>query len=324
MSTSRLNNAKVRSEFYKGIATSPFRAMAGGMALLPKGVVGASADYSFANRPPKATKREGSYDLKRMTAEKVTITNEEWISGTSVPKRDYRRDETGTIARQFGGLGNVFSQHLWDLCIDVVNKGTTAASSGGYDAYDGKTLFSATHQTGKSGVQKNLLTNSEVATLDVGTATSPTPEEAAEALMDVIAYMQSYLDYEGYPLQEDARNFMVLCKPAMSSKFRTAIKANNLSGGENSPVAVANADGFTITLAASARLTTAAAAFAVFRTDGVGERALIVQEEQPVELMIFDESSDHYKTTGEFGGIAEWSGGAGIGEPLNCALATFS
>src|SRR5690606_6427752 len=120
----------------------------------------------------------------------------------------------------------------------LVNGGEASANLG----YNGQPLFSASHVSGNSGTQTNLLTESEVSTLNVGTAASPTPEEAAEALMDVLGYMQSYLDYEGQPLQEDARGFLVVCKPKMSGKLRTAIKANNLAGGENSPIAVANMD----------------------------------------------------------------------------------
>lgn len=324
MSTSKLNKPKVRSEFYKSITINPYIDMAGRMALLPTGVIGDSADYAFANRPDAPRKREGAYAFRDMTAEKVTIKNSEFVSGTQVRKRDLRRDETGTIQRHFGGLGRVFAQHIFNLAIDVVNAGETAASSGGFDGYDGQPLFSASHATGQSGTQINLLTNTQVPTLDVVTPTSPTPEEAAEALMDVIAYMHSYKDHAGQGLQEDAREFLVLCKPRMSGKLRTAIKANNLAGGENSPVAVANADGFNIMLAQSARLTIADAAFVVFVADRVGERGIIVQEEQPVELNIFDESSDKYKETGQYAAIAEWAGGHGIGEPLNVAKATFS
>lgn len=324
MSTSKLNKPKVRSEFYKAITVNPFIAAADRMALLPKGVIGDSADYAFANRPDAPQKREGAYSFKAMSADSVTIRNSEFVSGVTVRKRDLRRDETGTIRKQFGGLGRVFAQHIFNLAIDVVNAGETAAASGGFDGYDGQPLFSASHVHGNSGTQKNLLTNSDVATLDVGTATSPTPEEAAEALMDVIAYMQSYLDHAGQGLMEDARSFTVLCKPKMSGKFRTAIKANNLAGGENSPVAVANADGFNIMLVQSARLTIADAAFVVMVSDREGERATIVQEEQPVELNILDESSDEYKKTGKYGAIGEWAGGHGIGEPLCAAKATFS
>lgn len=324
MSTSKLNKPKVRSEFYKSITVNPFVAMASRMALLPTGVIGDSADYAFANRPDAPRKREGAYNFKDMTAEKVTIRNSEFVSGVTVRKRDLRRDETGTIQKQFGGLGRVFAQHIFNLGIDVVNAGETAASSGGFDGYDGVPLFSASHVTGESGTQTNLLTNSQVGSLDVVAPTSPTPEEAAEALMDVIAYMHSYKDHAGQGLQEDAREFLVLCKPRMSGKLRTAIKANNLSGGENSPVAVANADGFNIMLASSARLSIADAAFCVFVSDRVGERGLIIQEEQPVELNILDESSDEYKKTGHYSAIAEWAGGHGIGEPLNGVKATFS
>lgn len=324
MSTSKLNKPKVRSEFYKSLTVSPYVAMASRMALLPTGVIGDSADYAFANRPDAPRKREGAYSFKDLTADKVTIRNSEFVSGVSVRKRDYRRDETGTIQKQFGGLGRVFAQHIFNLAVDVVNAGETAASSGGFDAYDGQPLFSASHQTGQSGTQVNLLTQSQVGTLNVATATSPSPEETAEALMDVIAYMHGYKDHAGQGLQEDAREFLVLCKPQLSGKFRTAIKANNLAGGENSPVAVANADGFNIMLASSARLTIDDAAFCVFVTDRVGERALIVQEEQAVELNILDESSEEYIKSGKYGAIAEWAGGHGIGEPLNAVKATFS
>ncbi len=215
---------------------------------------------------------------------------------------DARRRHGGPAAGQTGQLrqriraGATRAQAHWNkLLTQLVIDGDATA------CYDTQYFFDDDHSEGSSGTLKNKLTSTEVGALNVGTATAPTADEAAKAVLGVIEYMGTWLDDQGEPLQEDIPGDYVILAPAgpIASAFREAVASKRLDTGSGSRDNVLKEAGLNLEVRSSGRLTgnTAGAqalnvCFFVFNKNGIAP-PFIRQSEVGLQVKALAEGSDH-------------------------------
>ena len=243
-------------------------------------------EYKWLGMVPQMREWIGGKNATGLKSNGITVVNK-WFEATlPIALDDLRRDKTGQIDMRIRDLAKRALTH-WKYLMSLLITNGTGNTNG--LCYDGQFFFDDDHLEGASGTQKNLLAAGDVATLNVGTATAPTPAEAAAAILGVIAYMMGIKDNQGEPINDGAESFLVMTSPALMGPFRTALSAELLASGVSN--VLVNQSDLKIELAINARLAYTTQ-FAVFRTDAPA-KPLIQQEETPVEIKILGEDSDH-------------------------------
>lgn len=316
MSTSKLNRSTVSSAFFQGLEADPTRPWVDAIARRAPSDTKAEV-YAMLGAVPRKQERNGDVPVTQATAYDFEIRNKEWESALEISRADAERDQTGMWDTRVGEMGTSYSVEDWEYLVTLMNAGESTT------AYDEQNFFSATHSLGKSGTQINLLTNTQVASLDITTATAPTPEEFARSIVDVIGYMHGYRDSSGRLMNRNARSFMVVCNTVMAGSGLIAATANNLQSGQTNYVTGIQQAGYNIQVVADADWSDADA-FGVFRTDSPSRKPFIVQEEVPVDTEVFGPGSEYYRLNHKALVTAYSRGNYGVGEPLSAAKATFS
>jgi len=246
----------------------------------------------------------------------ITVVNKTFEASLEVLVDEIRRDKTGQVNMRINELADRATEHWAKLLTTLIENGN--GSSSGL-CYDGQYFFDDDHSEGASGAQKNILTASEVATLNVGTAASPTPAEMQLCILDAIAYMMGYLDDQGEPMNAEAREFLVLCpKGKIFASALTAVTQPVISSSTNPLMNT----GFKITAACNPR-STWTTDFALFRTDAE-TRAFIRQEEVPTKMEAIAEGSEEEIKNGRHIYVAKAVRNVGFGLWQRAARCTLS
>lgn len=247
------------------------------------------------------------------------IRNRAYEGTIEIAERDLTRDATGMLqARLNTFAADAGAEHWESLLVDLMNSGTS-----GY-AYDGVVFYSASHTWGDSGTQKNLITATEVPSANVGTATAPTPAEAANVLMETIGYMMTLKNDKGRPINGSARNFVVQVATApLFSAFSQAWNNPVLAATVSNPTLGLKQAGFNITTILTPTLTSSTAVVRVHRVDGP-VKPFIIQEEQALQVDLLGRGSDYYFDNKAIKLGVDASRGAGYGEPLYSMHLTLS
>lgn len=281
-----------------------------------------SETYRWLGQVPKVREWIGARSVQTLLTRGLTIINKKFESSLRVDLDDLRRDKTGQIMLRLGELALAAGAYHWfDLLTTLTLNGTSATSG---LAYDGQYFFDTDHAEGSSGSQKNALTSSEVASLNVGTATAPTEAEFALALFDVISWFYTLVDDRGRPMNGQAKSFAVMTPISLSGRAAAAIAKNTLvsAGGAvvDNPL---KASGWNISLIPNPGLSAWTDKFAVFRTDGQ-TKPFILQEEYGPQLKIKGAGSEFEfdYDAHEYG--VDCSRNAGYGQWQHALLATMS
>jgi phage major head subunit gpT-like protein len=248
----------------------------------------ASEEYKWLGMSPAMREWIGGRQAHGFRENGLTITNKKFEATMEVPCDWIRRDKTGQIDVRIGELARRAVEHWAKLLSTFITNGTGATS--GY-CYDGHVFFDTDHSEGDSGTQLNLLAAGQVAALNVTTPTAPTPVEAAKAILGVIGYMLTYLDDKGEPMNDGAKNFLVMTSPTLWQFLAPAVYSPLVSAGETNPLAaiMANTD-FRVAVVANSRLAYTTQ-FVVLRTDAK-TKPFIRQEEEGVTSSALAEGSD--------------------------------
>jgi len=254
---------------------------------------------------------------KGLAHEGIDITNKTYEATLEVSIDDLRRDKTGQLQIRITDLARRAQAHWAKLLSTLI---IDAAST---DCYDGQYFFDADHSEGSSGTISNDITVTEVAALNVGTAAAPTADEMASCLIGVIGHMFSFKDDQGEPLNELARQFLVMVPTTLWASTLTACSKNNLytgSGVRDNPI-ISNA--FSIIPVANPRLNAWTTQFAVFEI-GSEAKAFIRQEEVPLTVSAIAEGSEEeFKNRRHLYGV-EAVRNVGYGFWQKACLATLS
>jgi phage major head subunit gpT-like protein len=259
--------------------------------------------------------------IRELLTKGLTISNIVYEATERFGIDDMRRDKTGQIDVRIKEMAKRAAEH-WDKLLTALIVGGASAL-----CYDGDYFFGTAHSEGSSGTQANILTSSEVSTLDVGTATAPTQAEMAKAILGVIGYMLTYKDDQGEPINGDARNFLVMVAhpqiyaPAMAACSQVQLEAGSGAVQPN----VLTATPFKVDCVLNARIaaTSYTDDFWLFRTDG-DVKGFITQEEQELKMDAIAEGSELEINTRQHQYGVTAVRGAGYGMWQHAAFATLS
>lgn len=247
-----------------------------------------SETYKWLGMVPQMREWLGGRQARGFRDNGITIINKKFEATLEVLVDWLRRDKTGQLKIRIAELATRAGGHWGKLLSTLITNGTGSTSG---NCYDGQYFFDSDHSEGDSGTQLNLLTNTQVAALDVTTATAPTPVEAAKAILGVIGYMLTIKDDQGEPMNMGARNFLVMTSPTLWQFLTPGVYNPLVSSGETNPIAgiIANTD-FSVNIVANPYLSYTTQ-FAVFRTDAPA-KPFIRQQEERITMKAVAEGSE--------------------------------
>lgn len=245
-----------------------------------------SETYRWLGMAPALREWKGGRLAKSLRTNGITIENKKWEATLAIDADDARRDKTGQIQVRIDEMADRVADHPHKLLSMLITNGHNKV------CYDNQYFFDTDHSEGDSGVQKNLLTSSEIEELAVGSETAPTPAEFSIAILHVIGWMFGFKDDQGEPMNGNAREFLVQVPVTLwPSAYQAAAKdmlfaaagavaPNVLKGGDLKVDVVCNP------------LLTWTKEFGVFRTDGRA-KPFIYQVELPLQVKAVAEGSEH-------------------------------
>jgi phage major head subunit gpT-like protein len=233
-----------------------------------------SETYRWLGMVPQVREWIGRRQARPLRAQGVTIVNKTWESTIRVDADEQRRDKTGQVLVRINEMARRVATHPNSLLTSLMLAGETSA------CYDGHNFFSATHSEGDSGTQSNSIT------FDAVTPSAPTDTEMYEAIVKSIGQLLSLKDDQGEPMNEAARQFVVMVPTSFWSA--TTIALSDATRDRVNPLALGRP--YEIDWVANPRLTWTTK-FAIFRTDGE-TRPFIFQEELPVQVQALAEGSE--------------------------------
>lgn len=249
-----------------------------------------SETYKWLGMTPALREWIGGRQAKGFSENGISITNKTWEGTLKVLVDELRRDKTGQIMVRVGELARRSAELDGKLLNTLIVNGTGGDSG---LCYDGQYFFDTDHSEGASGTQINALAAAQVPTLNVVTATAPTPAEMANAILGVIAYMIGYKDDQGEPMNANARKFLVMVPVSLFQAALSAVMGTVVVGATGSfdnPIAVAKSKGFEVDVVCNPRLPWTTD-FVVFRVDGQ-TKPFILQEEEPLSISALAEGSE--------------------------------
>lgn len=234
-----------------------------------------SETYRWLGQVPAVREWVGGRKVQPLRSQGVTIVNKVWESTIRIDADEQRRDQTGQIMVRINELARRVATHPNKLLTDLMLAGLTQ------NGYDGVPFFGTSHSEGDSGTQSNSIG------VDVGTATAPTADEMQQAIVTAVAQIISFKDDQGEPLNEAAREFLVLVPLSFLASTLIALSSQQIDSSSNP---LAGEQPFRVSWVANPRITWTDK-FAVFRTDGPA-RPFIFQEELPVQVQALAEGSE--------------------------------
>lgn len=246
----------------------------------------AGEDYKWLGMSPAMREWVGGRMAKGLRDSAYTIKNKPFESTLEISIDDLRRDKTGQIMVRIGEQVDRANAHWAKLLSSLIIAGESAA------CYDGQAFFDIDHAEGDSGTQSNDI-SVDISAVPVpatahGSTTAPAPEELMHAILEGAQAILGFKDDQGEPMNENARQFMVMVPTSFWKAAITAVGAPSLAGGATN--IITTADGFGFNVQVNPRLTWTTK-LAVFRTDG-NIKPFIRQEEVPVEVSAIAEGSE--------------------------------
>lgn len=249
-----------------------------------------SETYKWLGMTPTMREWIGGRNAKGFRDNGITIINKEYEATMEVLVKELRRDKTSQIMTRINELADRTNAHWAKLLSTLILAGASTA------CYDGSYFFADAHSEGDSGSQDNNLSVdiSALPTGDTtgshGSTTAPSIGEMALCIQEAIAAILGFKDDQGEPMNEMARNFLVMVPSTLFNAALGACSVPYLAQGMNNPLVAGNA--YTVTPVSNVRLNSSwTAQFAVFRADG-NTKPFIRQEEVPVKIAAIAEGTE--------------------------------
>lgn len=241
-----------------------------------------SETYKWLGMSPTMREWIGGRNAKGFRENGITIVNKKFEATLEVLCDEIRRDKTGQVMLRVREMAERTNSHWAKLLSALI----VAAEAG--VCYDGQFFFDTDHSEGESGTQSNDLT------ADITTITAPTTGEMESAILKSIEAMLGFKDDTGEPMNENAREFLIMVPvPFMSAAaaaLGSQIIVDSSTSRSNTILTMGTLGGFKVGMATNARLTWTTK-FATFRTDGQ-IKSLIRQEEEKVSVAAIAEGSE--------------------------------
>lgn len=258
--------------------------------------------YAGLGMVPQMREWIGGKQAKSFNEFAVKITNRDFEATLLVKNKDRRRDKTGQLKARIGELMSRAVSHDSLLVSALIDGGQstsiTLPGTGGsvvvVQCYDGQALFSATHKIGATALSNLLSSDLGVIKSTVGNAvgvgspSNPSPAAVAQAILQMLSQMYGFLDDAGQPLNEFAREFVVMVPPNMAGAAVQATTGQFLALGYANPLTTTIAPSMgelKFTVVPNPRLTKTDTIY-LFRTDGAFKPII-----RQVEVLTADSSN---------------------------------
>ena len=179
---------------------------------------GPDENYGWLGQSPNLSEWVDERKIKGLRDEKYSIPNKSYEATLGVDRDSIKDDRMGAIKTRINDLASKARVHPRKLFYEALLEGTTEL------CYDGLPFFSASHVSGESGTQSNLLSGTGITLaalkLDVNNA---------------VARMEKYLDDTGEPMNEGGVNSIgIICPPDMKAVFNELNTVEQISSATNS------------------------------------------------------------------------------------------
>jgi phage major head subunit gpT-like protein len=300
MSAKGLSSRAIVGEFYRTLEQDAGQSWISAVSMLFQSDQ-ESETYRWLGQSPVMREWVGGRQAKGFRENGITIANKHFEATLEVLISELRRDKTGQLMIRIRELAERTNAHWASLLSTLIQNGTSAI------CYDGQYYFDTDHSEGKSGAQSNLITV-DVSDLPIpsdekGSTTEPSARVVKSAILRGVRQIIGFKDDQGEPMNENARNFLIMVPTSFMDVVNAALNNAVLSGAETNDLAATR--NFTINYAVNPRLTWTDK-FAIFRTDG-SVAPFIRQEETPVALnAIAEGSEEEFKNQRHLYGVDAW------------------
>lgn len=277
-----LSSRAIIGRFYQRLELIQSASWVGGISMMFESDQ-ESETYKWLGATPAMREWIGGRHAKGLRENGITIVNKKFEATLEIPTDWLRRDKTGQIQVRIDEMATRAVTHVQSLLSAAIVAGETSV------CYDGQYFFDTDHSEGDSGSQSNDITvdiSAVPATLH-GTTTDPSPEEIRAMVFAGVSQMLGFKDDQAEPMNEMARNFLVMVPTSWFTNAGAALNNPILGGDTNT---VTNLDGYNFRLAVNPRLTWTDK-LVVMRTDG-SVKPFIHQEEYGVKISAVAEGSE--------------------------------
>ncbi len=246
-----------------------------------------SEEYVWIGQSPAMREWVGGRHAKGFIGNGISVRNLHFEATIQFLLKELRRDKSPQTLIRIQELADRTNSHWASLLSTLIINGESSV------CYDGQFFFDTDHvdpgaenQTAQSNdisVDVSALP-AEVAT---GTPTDPSLGQFMLAIAKGITQIHSFKDDRGEPMNENARQFLVMVPTPLWITAGSAIAVDPAAGIEQRSF---NLRGMRVDVQPNTRLTWTDK-FAVFRTDG-RVKPFIRQQETPVDLKVKAEGSD--------------------------------
>jgi phage major head subunit gpT-like protein len=310
MSVELLTSRAIIGRFFAALEANPGAAWVDPISMLFTSDQ-SSETYAWLGQAPAMREWIGGRNAKGFRENGVTIANKKFEATLEIPVDWMRRDKSGQIQIRIDEMAQRANAHWASLLTTLIEAGESAT------CYDGDTFFGAAHSEGDSGTQDNDIE------ANIGTTTAPTAAEMETAVLSAVQTIMSFKDDQGEPMNENARNFLVMVPTPFMSAAAAALNNPIITTGSTSFTnTLVNLGGFGFQLAINPRLSWTTK-FAVFRADG-GVAPFIRQEEDTLKISaVAEDSEEEFKNDRHLYGIKALRN-VGYGYWQKSCLVTFT
>lgn len=293
------------------------------------GKASGSESYSFLGQSGTLQRKTGDTRFSKLVAGKMVVEGLEYDAGLRIPQRDIDNDNSGAVMRGIGGFVERQRSFWVKELSNLIMGGTTTLG------YDGVPFFGAGHAFGGNGswAGNNNLLPLSLAALPVsapGTLANPTTDALQYIIRYAIQTMFSWVDKDEEPINETARDFVIVVPTRYWSVTMDSLTSAKLDSGKTNPLIGIQAPGedrgYSFEVVPNVRFNaTFDDKIAIFRRDGAEARPFILQEEPHAgqsgpSLKHLGMDSDHWKLNDEHLYRLYTIRGAGYGEPNHAIL----
>jgi hypothetical protein len=205
---------------------------------------------TYAGLGMSPTMREwiGAKQVKNLKELFVQIPNRDFEATLRFKNKDLRRDKTGQVRARIGDFAQRALSHDALVMSAIVDGGTSSSisipggSSQTIKCYDGQPLWSASHTIGSQAlnniVAPSIATAATYLGTNVGTGstTNPSPAMMSYSIQLGLNALYGFKDDQGQPLNEFAKNFVIMTNVAMAGAATAATQGAYLGVGYTNPL----------------------------------------------------------------------------------------
>ncbi len=282
MGLQTLSSGEIIGQFYRALNQDTGASWVDGVSMMFTSDQ-ESEEYNWLGQSPAMREWTGGRHAKGWKENGLTVKNKHYEATVDVLIRWLRRDKTGQAMIRIRELADRTNSHWASLLSTLITNGESTA------CYDGQYFFDTDHEEGDSGAQSNDIAV-DISTLPAsvaGVVTAPSVEEFQQSLLKGVTQIQTFVDDQGEPMNENATDFLVMVPPGLAFVTRNALAMPAGTGVTEQRVI----DGANVRAAVNPRLAWTDK-FAVFHTGG-RVAPFIRQQETDVDLKAKAEGSEY-------------------------------